>query len=249
MDQGTNPTGSHVARQIIVPVCNEGYNVVTFYRELSSRDAPFDSLTFIYDDDSDTSLPFLRKLTEEDARVCGEKNGIGLGVLNALCWGFEHCEPGPVVVMMGDFSDDISILPHVMEEWRRGATIVCPSRYMKGGAQEGGGAVKSTLSRMAGRSLRWLGFPTTDPTNSFKLYDGQWLSEQMIESTGGFEVALELCYKACRDGKRIVELPTIWHDRETGKSRFRLVKWLPHYLKWYVKAVALLLFKQQQRTP
>jgi hypothetical protein len=34
----------------------------------------------------------------------------------------------------------------------------------------------------------------------------------------------------------VKEVPTTWHDRTTGQSRFRLFAWMPHYLRWYLKA-------------
>ena len=71
-------------------------------------------------------------------------------------------------------STNDSPITELLSRWRAGATIVSPSRYMKGGKQHGGGMIKSTLSRAAGVSLKLLGFPTADPTNNFKLYDGSW---------------------------------------------------------------------------
>ena len=59
------------------------------------------------------------------------------------------------------------------------------------------------------------------------------LKQFTIESTGGFEFALEVTVKAHRAGYRITELPTCWHDRTAGESRFRLFRWLPLYLRWF----------------
>ena len=57
-----------------------------------------------------------------------------------------------------------------------------------------------------------------------------------IESTGGFELGLELVVKAHVAGRKIVEVPTTWRDRLAGQSNFKLWKWLPHYLKWFFYA-------------
>ena len=90
------------------------------------------------------------------------------------------------------------------------------------------------MSRMAGVSLYYLrGLPTHDATNAFKIYDAAMLHAMQIESEHGFELNLELTVKAFLTGHRIVELPAVWRDRTTGESRFRLWKWLPHYLRWY----------------
>jgi hypothetical protein len=145
---------------------------------------------------------------------------------------------------MGDNSDKLSIIPDMVTLWERGAVIVSPSRYMRGGEQHGGGFLKSLMSRTAGTSLKLFGFPTADATNNFKLYDGDWLRAQTIESTGGFELAIELCAKAFEQNKRIDELPTVWRDRTLGESRFKLMAWTPKYLRWYLRILKTLAKKQ-----
>ena len=75
--------------------------------------------------------------------------------------------------------------------------------------------------------------PTRDPTNNFKLYARRFLDQVTIESTAGFELALELTVKATLTGRRVAEVPTNWRDRTEGQSSFKLRQWLPHYLHWY----------------
>jgi len=43
--------------------------------------------------------------------------------------------------------------------------------------------------------------------------------------------------KAHFSGERVEELPATWRDRAAGTSRFRLLAWLPEYLRWYVWAL------------
>jgi hypothetical protein len=94
------------------------------------------------------------------------------------------------------------------------------------------------MSRAAGLSLHHLaGVKTHDPTNNFKLYRRDFLDSITIESEAGFELALELTVKATIAGRRVAELPTVWRDRTVGQSNFKLRKWLPHYLRWYVAAL------------
>jgi hypothetical protein len=108
---------------------------------------------------------------------------------------------------------------------------------MCGGRIEGGPWLKKTLSRFAGVSLYYLrGLDTHDATNAFKLYDKNMLRSIVIESQNGFELNLELTVKAFLKGYRIVEIPVTWRDRMAGESHFRLWKWLPSYLRWYLYA-------------
>lgn len=232
--------------QIVVPIYNEGSNVLTLYDGIEKENIHYDSIKFVYDLDKDTSLPFISKIKKENSRVHAEKNLNGRGVINAFKWAFSNCEPGPVLVLMGDNSDKISIIPEMINQWENGSIIVCPSRYMPRGRQHGGPWLKSFLSRSSGKFIKLIGFPTSDPTNNFKLYDGAWIKKQEIESTGGFEIALELCYKAYKQKKKITQLPTEWFDRTEGESNFKLFAWMPKYLKWYFKAIFEVLTKRRR---
>lgn len=223
--------------QLAAPVYNEGDAVVTLYEQLISLDIQFDELRFVYDMDEDTSLPFIRELSLRDSRVVADKNQIGRGVVNALRWIFQNCKNGPLIVVMADNSDKLSIIPEMVSLWHKGSMIVSPSRYMKGGKLHGGPMLKGFLSRISGLFLAFLGFPTSDPTNNFKLYDGSWVRSQKIESEGGFEVALELSGKAYFQKHKITQLPTEWWDRTQGESKFKMWKWIPKYLKWYFPLV------------
>jgi dolichol-phosphate mannosyltransferase len=166
------------------------------------------------------------------------KNDYGRGVINAIKKGFNSSEALATLVVMGDLSDDLSVVDSMFEKIQEGFDIVCGSRYMKGGRQIGGPVFKGFLSRMAGLSLHWITkIPTHDISNSFKMYRTSLLKSITIESTGGFEIGLEVLVKAYAGGYKITEIPSIWKDRVAGKSNFKLLKWLPKYLKWYFYAI------------
>src|SRR5260370_6704904 len=94
--------------------------------------------------------------------------------------------------------------------------------------------MKRPPSRAAGLSLPLMGrLPIHGATSNFRMYSHRLLDAVTIESSAGFELALELTVKAQRLGMRVDEVPTVWHDRTAGESRFRLWHWLPHYLRWY----------------
>jgi hypothetical protein len=158
--------------------------------------------------------------------------------LNAIRTGFDQAEGPMLLVVMADLADDLVAVPKMLECMRQGADLVCGSRYMKGGRQIGGPWLKRSLSRLAGVSLHYLaGIPTRDVTNSFKLYHKTLLDRLTIESTGGFEIGMEIVVKTFAMGGRIDEVPSVWTERSAGQSRFRLWKWLPNYLRWYRYAI------------
>lgn len=219
---------------LIVPVFNEQENFARLVAEVE-RHAPRPyRLLVVYDFEEDSTLPVARKLAAQHPEIELVKNNLGRGPANAIRAGFAAVSAGPACVVMADLSDDLSLLPAMLAAYQQGAQVVCPSRYMRGGRQIGGPLIKRTLSRLAGVSLKWLaGFPVHDATNNFRLYDAALVQELGIESVRGFEIALELTAKAFARGCRIVELPATWRDRTAGRSNFKLLKWLPHYLRWY----------------
>ena len=47
---------------------------------------------------------------------------------------------------------------------------------------------------------------------------------------------------------RIAEVPVTWIERQSGESRFRVLKWLPAYLRWYGYAFATTFLRRPPRT-
>jgi hypothetical protein len=225
---------------VVVPVYHEQDNIGPFCRAVQESFPPGYELLVCHDTADDPTLPALAALPEA-ARppvVRLVHNTLGRGARFAIDAGMRAARAPVVVVTMVDLSDDYRIVDEIVRRAEQGAAVVCPSRYMKGGRQLGGPWLKGLLSRTAGLSLHWLaGLPTHDPTNSYKAYRRDFLGRTPIESTAGFALALELTVKAHLAGERIEEVPATWRDRTAGESRFRLWKWLPLYLRWYLRAL------------
>ena len=234
----------YVDLHFVVPVYNEAENFPHFYRSITTHVREPWRLLVVYDREEDSTLPVARDIAAADDRVELLRNE-ATGVLGALKTGLARPRHGWVVVTMADGSDDHSQIDRMIELARQGADLVAPSRYARGGAQYGAPILKSALSRLAGQSLKLLGgLPTSDPTNNFKLYSVNFLRSVAIESTGGFELALELTVKAHLQGRQIAEFPTVWRERISGQSKFKLARWLPRYLRWYA-AYLMAIAKRQ----
>lgn len=224
---------------IVLPVFNEADNIHTLCKKVRDELPSGHELLVCYDMEEDTTLPALAAIPahEKPDNLRLIKNDLGPGVRYAIEAGMRAAATPVVLVMMADLSDDFSRVERMIQLIEGGSDVVCASRYSRGGKQVGGPLVKKTLSRLAGHSLHYLaGLPTQDPTNSFKAYSKAYLDRTQIESTAGFSLGLELTVKAHFSGGRVSEVPTAWYDRTNGESRFRLGKWLPQYLRWYVYA-------------
>jgi glycosyltransferase involved in cell wall biosynthesis len=219
---------------IVLPVYNEGEAVERVLRGLAAGVRTPHELVVVYDFDGDTTVPVVERLRSEIPGLRGLRNDLGRGVLNAMKAGIAGTTAPYVLISMADGSDEPHIVDSMVALAREGADVVAASRYMRGGRQVGGPPLKRLMSRVAGLTLHWFArVPTHDPTNNFKLYSRRFLDSVRIESTAGFELALELTVKATLARRRIAEVPTTWRDRTAGQSNFKLRKWLPQYLRWY----------------
>jgi glycosyltransferase involved in cell wall biosynthesis len=223
---------------LVVPVYNEAANIVPFLRDVEAAVLVAHETLIVYDFPEDNTLPAIAAMEPACAHVRLVHNTLGRGVLNAMKAGFAASQGDVIVVMMADRSDEPKDVAAMARLVREGADVVAGSRYIAGGKQEGGPLVKRTLSRLAGVSLHFLaGLPIRDATNNFRAYSRRVITEIPIEGEASFALALELTLKAHWRGWKLTEVPTTWRDRTAGQSRFRLFAWMPHYLKWYLKAL------------
>ena len=222
---------------IVIPVYNEPDNIGTTLRRITSEVRTPHEILVVHDFEADTTVPVVRELQASMPAVHLLRNDLGRGVLNAMKAGIEGTSTPLLLISMADGSDEYERVDPMVELARAGAAVVAGSRYMRGGGQVGGPLLKRTMSRAAGLSLHWFaGVPIHDATNNFKLYRRDFLDSVTIESTGGFELAIELTAKATRAGLPMAEVPTTWRDRSAGQSNFKLRAWLPKYLRWYLHA-------------
>lgn len=224
---------------IVIPVYNEGEQIHKVIDGIESSITFVHEILLVYDKDEDTTIKPAVKLQKKYKSIKLTKNIYGIGALNAIKTGLKKAGSEAVIVTMADCSDDPKTINLMMEKFNKGFDIVCGSRYMAGGKKIGGPAIKSFLSWFAGVSgWYFLGIPTHDLTNSFKLYRKSLLNKIKIESRGGFELGMEIIVKGFfLYHAKVTEVPTTWRDRTEGATRFKLVAWLPRYINWYLWAL------------
>ena len=222
---------------VIVTAYNEGADIIQHLeRLLEAITLPCEVLV-VCDSPSDTSIAHVDYLAKKDHRLRIEINDFGRGPAKAIRYGFSKAQAPVVVVTMADGCDDPHQIDDLTRLVERGVVVAAASRYARGGQQIGAPLLKGFLSRTAGTSLHLVArVGTCDATNSFKAYSRKFVTEVGIESDAGFEVGLELVAKARRLRLPVAEIPTIWLERTAGKSNFKIIEWLPRYLKWYFYA-------------
>jgi len=222
---------------IIIPAYNEGKHIVPVLDRLFESVRLSCEVLVVVDDEDDSTVPVVRDYAAAEPRLRCLVNTYGPGPANAVRFGMAAAAAKVVVVTMADGCDDSRQIDDLARLVERGVAVAAASRYMAGGQQVGGPLVKGMLSRTAGRSLRLFArLGTRDATNSFKAYSTSFVREVGIDSRDGFEIGIELTAKAKRLRLPVAEIPTIWLERTSGASNFKLWRWLPRYLHWYFYA-------------
>lgn len=219
---------------IVIPAFNEVEILErTLNQILESVKVDFECL-IVVDSEDDLSCPVVNKFNKNNPNFKLLLNTIAKGPAGAMKSGIIAAYGEVIVIVSADGSDDASQIDEMVKLVERGVTIAAASRYMHGGRLVNSPFLKGMLSRLAGLSLHYIKrIGTRDATNNFKAYSNRFLDSVTIESEFGFEVGLELTVKASRKRLPIAEIPTIWIERDSGKSHFQLWASLPKYIRWY----------------
>ena len=231
--QGYENIGEGIS--IILPVYNEGENIKEQIEQIEKTVDVKHEVLIVYDYEKDSTIAPAKSLNRKFPNVKLVRNKFKRGIISAVRTGFKTSHFGICVVMPADLADDPNTINRMYSKIQEGFDIVCATRYSKGGHKIGGGFVKTALSKTAGLSAGiLLGLRTTDLTNGFKMYKKALFSKIKIESDGGWEFSMEILIKTNSMGAKICDVPTIWRERTQGTSKFKMMKWLPKYIHWYL---------------
>jgi dolichol-phosphate mannosyltransferase len=235
---------------IVIPVYNEGRNIVATLSALAKAVATPARVLICYDHAEDDTLPAIRSNPQAHASLAVEfVRNAGRGAHGAVMTGFAASKAPFVLMYAADDDYNAAMLDRMVALARGGCDIVCASRFMPGGSMVGCPLLKAVLVRAGNFTLRHLArLPTTDASNGFRLFSRRVIDQIAVESDQGFCYSIELLVKVHRLGWKIGEVPVQWFERRHGESRFRVLRWLPAYLRWYGYAFATTLLRRPPAT-
>lgn len=220
-----------------MPVFNEQE---TIEKVLNSIESSLNEPAVVYlvgDNHLEPTFDVAREVSKElSIKVCCIVQEKEIGPASAIKLGIKLSTEKYIVLLTADDSDDAGDIPKLLSELRNGATLACASRYSLGGQHLGGPRLKFVLSKLAGliaKQFRQLA--TSDPTNLFKAVNRNFIESIEIESKKGFTIGLELVGKVNSHKLTISEIPTVWRERREGISNFKIFRWLPTYIYWFLR--------------
>jgi dolichol-phosphate mannosyltransferase len=239
-----------VELDIVIPVYNEGRNIVATLAALARSVTTPARVLICYDDPHDDTLAAIRENPQAHPGFPVEfVRNTGHGAHSAVMTGFAASTAPFVLMCAADDDYNAPMLDRMVALARGGCDIVCASRFMPGGAMVGCPLLKAVLVRAANFTLHRLArLPTRDASNGFRLFSRRVIDRIAVESDQGFCYSIELLVKAHRLGWKIGEVPSQWFERRHGASRFRVMRWLPAYLRWYRYAFATTFLRRPPET-
>ncbi|MEI9804214.1 MAG: glycosyltransferase family 2 protein [Pseudolabrys sp.] len=225
---------------IVIPVYNEGNIILATLAELRGRVVTKSRILICYDKPDDDTLSTIHAHSEqvEGLEIEYVRNR-SRGAHGAVMSGFAASRAPFVLVFPADDDFNAGIIDAMVAKAEQGADVVCASRFIPGGSMVGCPWLKATLVRTAAFTLYYLArLPTRDATNGFRLFSRRVIDRVEIESGQGFCFSLELLVKCHRLGWPVTDVPAQWIERKQGASRFKVLNWVPSYLRWYLYAFA-----------
>ena len=219
---------------IIIPVYNEDDNIIRLLKALENEILCNFRILICYDSDDDKTLKQIKNNKVIDKELLFIKNP-KQGPNSAIIQGINASQAEIILVYMADDFENIKIINNMIKIIEQGYDLVIPSRFIRGGEMIGGKKIKKKITIIGSYLIYYVaGIPYKDCTNAFKMFSKNLKDKINLDSTAGFTYALELTAKAYFLKLRITEIPSIWMENKNRKSNFKIFKWLPYYIYWFI---------------
>ncbi|MCU1587734.1 MAG: Dolichol-phosphate mannosyltransferase [Frankiales bacterium] len=213
---------------VIVPTYNERENVEIIASRLHAA-VPEAHLLVVDDNSPDGTGKIADELAEAGDWVHvlhrSGKQGLGAAYLAGFAWAREHLYD-VVVEMDADGSHAPEQLPRLLAALE-GADLVLGSRWVAGGQIVNWPKSRELLSRGGNAYTRLaLGMPIKDATGGYRAYRREAL-DQVLDRPGetaaiaaqGYCFQVDLAWQLYKAGRRVVEVPITFAERERGESK------------------------------
>lgn len=227
--------------QFIFPVFQEQNNINALLKKLDDQVKSTKHLYFVYDYDEDPTVSIILELKDQYSNIYIKliKNN-GTGVLQAIKTGIENVNVNyPTCISMADLSDDYLIIDQAISEMKlHNLKTIYFNRNHKVNIKNFL-SIKFLLSFFASfLTFHFSKLKINDVTNAYRLFNTNSLKSYKIESNLGFSLSIELAYLDLKNKNKYLQINVKPNrTREEGKSKFKIMSWLPAYLKYFFKII------------
>ena len=219
---------------IIIPVYNEDENIVRLLKALDDEIICNFRVLICYDSESDKTLKYLKNNNVINKEILLIKNP-KQGPNSAIIEGINSSKAEIILIYMADDFENVKLINNMVNLVERGNDLVIPSRFISGGNMVGAKKIKKVITIIGSYLIYYFArIPFKDCTNAFKMFSAGLKNKIKLNSTTGFTFALELTAKSYLLNFKIIEIPSIWIEATNRKSNFKVFKWLPYYIYWFL---------------
>ncbi len=208
---------------VLIPTYNEADNIEPTVQRLLTA-VPTASVLILDDASPDGTGKIADAVAASDSRVQvlhrPGKQGLGHAYLAGFAWGLARGYD-VLVEMDADGSHQPEQLPSLLAALRD-ADLVLGSRWIPGGRVVNWPRSRRLLSRGGTRYARAaLGLPLRDATGGFRAFRRSTLEgiDLATVHSEGYCFQVDLAWRACRRGYRVVEVPITFVERTRGDSK------------------------------
>lgn len=226
---------------MVIPTYNEAGNIERMLQKIFSLNLPKLEVLIVDDNSPDGTADLVTLRSKFDPRVHLIKRAGKLGLGTAYVAGFQYALQNGydfILEMDADFShnpEDLSRLLRSMEEY----DLAIGSRYVTGVNVINWPLSRLLLSVFASWYTRLITrMPIRDCTSGFKCFHRRVLEAINLDRivSNGYAFQIELHFKAWRKGFRIGEIPIVFTERLTGRSKMsRKIQYEAALTVWRLK--------------
>ena len=235
---------------LIIPTYNERDNVNALVSRIRKA-VPREPIFFVDDNSPDGTAEAIRSIQQRDPdihlMVRPGKGGYGSACRDAMEKILRENLAPYVIQFDADLSHPPELLPGIIEALRTWPVVI-GSRYVAGGGSRNWDFRRRCLSYGANLYARLLtGVPVHDMTAGFVGYQAAILRKIDLSQirSEGYAFLMEMKFNLNRRGATFHELPIIFTERESGKSKFSR-KIMLEGVRFPVKAMMLRMLPQRR---
>ena len=211
---------------IIIPTYNEGKNAPVLIERIFKH-IPEVSILVVDDGSPDGTAEICKALTSKFPKLHveerPEKLGLGSAYRFGFTWGLQRGFDD-LIEMDADMSHRVRDLAAMIaaKEAQPDVGLVIGSRWIKGGSTINWPKSRELLSRSANLYVRlMLGMGVSDATAGFRIYSAELLRTIPLKEirSEGYSFQIEMTRAAKKAGAKILEVPIIFRERESGVSK------------------------------
>jgi dolichol-phosphate mannosyltransferase len=210
---------------VIIPTYNEKENAPKLIAEILNLNINDLNIVVVDDNSPDGTGKIIGELKSRENRLHliqrEKKSGLGTAYLAGFNYALENGAQY-IFEMDADFSHDFSMIPVFLENIKN-HDLVLGSRYINEGKIENWNLYRRLVSQFGNFYARQiLNLPIRDLTSGFKCYRRSVIAHLVSRPVDsiGYVFQIETTHRAHQHGFKIKEIPIVFSERRTGKSKF-----------------------------